>query len=61
MRKENNSLRVILHERRADGIYVSTPEEEGIPPYLFDRPRAEIRMRCASLETVEAYLRFLVQ
>jgi hypothetical protein len=59
MRKKNYALRVILHERRADGIYVSTPEEEGVPQYLFYGPRAEIKMRCASLEIVEAYLQTL--
>jgi hypothetical protein len=54
MRKENKSLRVILHERRADGIFVRA--KGGIPPHILYGPRAEIKMRCAGLEIVEAYL-----
>jgi hypothetical protein len=59
MRKENNALRVILNEKRADEIFVSMREEEGIPPYLFYGRRAEIKMRCPGLEIVEAYLQAL--
>jgi hypothetical protein len=48
LRKENNSIRVTLHEKTADGVFVATPEDDGIPCFLFYGPRASIRMRCES-------------
>jgi hypothetical protein len=59
LRKENNSFRAVLHEKRVDGIIVCIPEEEEIPLYLFHGPRAEIKMRCLNLPVVEQYLQTL--
>jgi hypothetical protein len=59
LREENNSIRVVLHETREHGTLVITPENPGIPPYLFYGPNVEIKMRCANLGIVEAYLQTL--
>jgi hypothetical protein len=59
LRKENNSIRAVLHEKREDGTCVITPENPWIPPYLFYGSKAEIKMRCESLEVVENYLQVL--
>jgi hypothetical protein len=59
LRKENNSIVVVLHETREDDILVITPENQGIQPYLFYGPNMEIKMRCANLGIVKTYLETL--
>jgi hypothetical protein len=56
LRKENNSIRVALHEKRTDGILIVTPEDPGIPPYLLYGLKATTKTRCASMEIVEQYM-----
>jgi hypothetical protein len=59
LRKENNLLRVVLHEKMMDEVVASTPKDCGIPPLILYGPREEIRLGCAGLDVAEAYLRML--
>jgi hypothetical protein len=56
LRKEDNSMREILHEKSEDGTLVSTPEDDGIPCFLLYGPRAAIKMRCESVDVANHYL-----
>jgi hypothetical protein len=56
VRKENNSLRVILYEKDANGQVVSTPEESGTPICHLFGPRIELKLRCQSLTEIENWL-----
>jgi hypothetical protein len=56
LRKESNSLRVVLHEKGEDGVLTVTPEAPEIPPYLLYRLKARIKMRCESTVFAEKYL-----
>jgi hypothetical protein len=56
LRKENNSIRVVLNEKNPDGTPAITPETPGSPSYLFYGPKAEIKMRCQNLDVVNYYL-----
>jgi hypothetical protein len=56
LRKENNSIRVVLHEKNPDGTLVLTPEAPGTPSFLLYGPKAVIKMRCQNLNVVKHYL-----
>jgi hypothetical protein len=56
LRKENNSFRVVLHEKTADGVFVATPEDDGTPCFLIYGPRATIKMRCESIDVANRAL-----
>jgi hypothetical protein len=59
LRKENSSIRVVLHEKNEDGVCVGTHEDVGIPPYLFYAPKAEIKLGCEGLAVADSYLQML--
>jgi hypothetical protein len=59
LRKENNSIRVVLNEKRADGIFVLTPEDPGIPPYLLYGLNVELKLRCQNETILGQYLQAL--
>jgi hypothetical protein len=59
LKKGDNSLRVVLHEKTADGAIVSSPEDPGLPPVILYGPRAEIKLRRAGMDVAEVYLQGL--
>jgi hypothetical protein len=56
LRKENNSIRVVLHERIPEGVLAITPKDPGIPPYLLYGPMAAIKLRCPNVDVLNQYL-----
>jgi hypothetical protein len=61
VRKEGNSLRVILYEKNEEDQIVSTPEDAGSPICHFFGPKLELKMRCATLEAIDGWLVALYQ
>jgi hypothetical protein len=56
LRKEDNSIRVTLHESTPENVLVPTPEDDGVPCFLLYGPRVTIKMRCESVAIAEQYL-----
>jgi hypothetical protein len=56
---EDFSIRVTLHERTPEGVFVNTPEDDGIPCFLLYGPRATIKMRCESMAMANQSLTML--
>jgi hypothetical protein len=55
LRKEGNTFRVVLHETNVV-INIRCPEMPGSPPFLFYGPRAEIKIRTPTLQSLEGWL-----
>jgi hypothetical protein len=58
LRKEGNAFRVILNETNV-AANIRSPEMPGAPPYLFYGPRAEIKIRTPTLQSLEQSLQIL--
>jgi hypothetical protein len=54
LRKEGNAFRVVLHETNV-AIDIRSPEMPGTPPYLFYGPRAEIKIRAPTLQSLDGW------
>jgi hypothetical protein len=61
VRKEGNSLRVVLYEKNSEGRVVSTPEDAESPICRFYGPKIELKLRCVCLEAIEGWLVTLYQ
>jgi hypothetical protein len=51
VRKENNEFRVIIQEDNVS-FGKQSPEKPGLPPFLFFGPKAEIKIRTPTLQTL---------
>jgi hypothetical protein len=54
--KEDNAMRVILHEKTPSGEFVALPGDDGPPCFLLYGPRASFKMRCESVNDANRFL-----
>jgi hypothetical protein len=53
VRKENNSVRVLLRGKTKDGVRVSRPEEPGPPCMVLYAPRAVVKFRSTASDVIQ--------
>jgi hypothetical protein len=58
VRKENSEFRVVIRENNA-ALNIRSPEMPGPPPFLFYGPKAEIKIRPPSLQSLERWMSIL--
>jgi hypothetical protein len=59
LRKENNSLHIVIRERLADGSFPVFPEDPGLPDAILNGPNAIVMLRKLTPSFAEASFNFI--